>query len=96
MPGNGSNYADAYFAINYVKVFSTAQPLDPVVSGTQTLLTSATETGTASQTGSGSSASGTTTTGSNTGGGSGALGGVRVGAAVVLGAVGAAFAWSML
>ena len=94
MINNGSKFDDAYFAINYVKVFSTAQPLDPVASGTQTLLTSATDLGT-SATSAGSSPSGTS--GSNTGGGSGAPRGAVVGAtAVVLGAVGAAFVWAMM
>ena len=95
MINNGSKFDDAYFAINYVKVFSTAQPLDPVASGTQTLLTSATDLG-ASATGSGSNPSGTSGS-SGSGGGSGAPRGAVVGVtAVVLGAVGAAFVWAMM
>ena len=89
MINNGTNYADAYFAINYVKAFSTAQPLDPVVSGTQTLLTSA--TGSATATGASPSGSGSTT---------GSSGAVRVstgvGSAVGLGAVVAAAVWAIM
>ncbi|KAH9920835.1 concanavalin A-like lectin/glucanase domain-containing protein [Epithele typhae] len=91
-----SFYAEAYFAINYVKVFSSgAAPLDPVVSGSSTLgLTSITDS---FATGTGTAASGATS-GSTKAAGSGGSGAVPLlapggwGAAIaaVVGALGVA------
>ena len=47
MINNGtSQYADAFFEINYVKAYSLGDALDPTVSGSSTVLSSVAPTGT--------------------------------------------------
>ena len=70
MINNGtSQYADAFFEINYVKAYSLGTALDPIVSGTSVVLSSVSPTAT-----SGASASGTSS-GSGTNGALPSLGG---------------------
>ena len=62
---NGTNYADAFMEINYVKVFSANnETFVASLAGTSTVLMSATGSATPTATGTGSSA---TTTGGSTG-----------------------------
>ena len=58
MINNGtSQYADAYFEINYVKAYSLGDALDPTTSGTSIVLSSVAPTATSG--GNGASATGT-------------------------------------
>ena len=88
--GTGTNYADAFFEVNYVKVYSiNATVLDPTVSGGSTIFS------TASSTASAGGSSSTDTSGS--GGGNAAPQGPVVAGLTVLGAtVVAALAWAMM
>ncbi|KAI1787368.1 concanavalin A-like lectin/glucanase domain-containing protein [Ganoderma leucocontextum] len=89
---NGTNYADAYFDINYVKVFSlTAGVLVPSVSGGSTVLV--TQTGSAASASGSSSATGAA---GSQGGGNAAAVGASSYVAVVGATVLAAVSWMLL
>ncbi|KAI0830328.1 concanavalin A-like lectin/glucanase domain-containing protein [Trametes gibbosa] len=85
---NGTNYANAYFEIAYIKAFSNSAALVPSESGGSTVLVSATATS------SGASGSGTGTSGNTNSGPSDMSGGAYVG---LLGATMlAVFSWVFL
>ncbi|RPD63371.1 hypothetical protein L227DRAFT_521471 [Lentinus tigrinus ALCF2SS1-6] len=91
--GTGANYADAFFEVNYVKVYSVnSTVLSPSVSGGSTVFSTATTTASAG------GSSGTNASGSGSGsGGNGAAQGPMVAGLTVLGAtVVAALAWAMM
>ncbi|TFK92177.1 glycoside hydrolase family 16 protein [Polyporus arcularius HHB13444] len=94
--GTGANYADAFFEVNYVKVFSlNSTVLSPSSSGGSTVLETATTT--ASVGGSSATEKSGGTSGDNTAGGNGAATGPAVAGLTVLGAtVVAAFAWAFM
>ncbi|KAI0673170.1 concanavalin A-like lectin/glucanase domain-containing protein [Trametes maxima] len=96
---NGTNYADAYFEISSIKVFTTGNTvLTPTVSGGSTVLTSATATADPSS-GSGSSGSGSESSGSSGSGSSsnnGAMPGFAAYAATMGATALAAFSWMLL
>ena len=99
MNGTGTNYADAFFDINYVKVFGlTDSVLEPSIApGGTTVLVSATASPTAGNTNTNGSGSGSGNGGSGSDGGNGAAQGARVVGATVVGAgVVAAFAWALM
>ncbi|KAI9058735.1 glycoside hydrolase family 16 protein [Trametes sanguinea] len=95
---NGSNYANAYFEISSIKVFTVnGTVLTPTVSGSSTVLSSAT----ASVSANGSSSDGKSNGTSGSGSGSGSSGnGAMPGAAAYLAMLGAtalaAFSWTLL
>ncbi|KAI0651158.1 concanavalin A-like lectin/glucanase domain-containing protein [Trametes meyenii] len=95
---NGTNYADAFFEINYVKVFSSSPPLAAAgVSGTSTILVTDTATAVSPSgtgTGSGSDASGSGS--GNKNGGEGAGVSLRAGLAMWGATLCAGFIWVLL
>lgn len=97
MNGTGTNYANAFFDINYVKVFSLDDvAFEPSIApGGSTTLIAATGVptsggGNANTNGSGSGS------GSGSGGGNGAVSAKIVGATVVSASFVAAFAWALM
>lgn len=93
---NGTAYDDAYFEINYVKVYSNTAALVPTVSGGTTVLASDTAGVSATGSASGSAASGSATAGSGSGSNAAAVAGVRAGLAMWGATVCAAFVWALL
>ncbi|CDO77470.1 Glycoside Hydrolase Family 16 protein [Trametes cinnabarina] len=92
---NGSNYADAYFEISSIKVFTVnSTVLTPTVSGSSTVLSSATAS--ASPNGNSSSTSSNGTSGSGSGSGNGALPGAAAYMATLRVTALAAFSWMLL
>ncbi|KAI0363232.1 hypothetical protein BV20DRAFT_1040025 [Pilatotrama ljubarskyi] len=86
---NGTNYANAYFEISSIKVYSTSSALVATTSGGSTVFVSATATS------SGASSSGTGASSSDTSGSLGRVG-EQVYAALVGATVLAAFSWVLL
>ncbi|KAH9852960.1 concanavalin A-like lectin/glucanase domain-containing protein [Lenzites betulinus] len=92
---NGTaEYANAFFEINYVKVFSNTTPLEATTASGSVVL--APDTASASATGTAPAQSGSAGAGGNTGGSNGAQTAVRAGLAVWAATLGAGFAWAML
>ena len=100
-----SDYADAYMEINYVKVYSSQnETFVASLSGTSTVLMSATASATPTASGSGSSATGTGSTGSSGSSGSDGSSGssgesgvtARVYLAFAAGTVLSAFTWLLI
>ncbi|KAI8990389.1 concanavalin A-like lectin/glucanase domain-containing protein [Trametes punicea] len=94
---NGSNYADAFFEIQYVKVFSISAPLVSSESGGSAVLVPDTATGTATSTG--AAATGPSGAGSETAQNAaeeGTLASVRAGLALWGATICAAFIWALL
>lgn len=96
MINNGTAYDDAYFEINYVKVYSNTAALTPTVSGGTTVLASDTAGVSATGSASGSAASASGSAGSGSGSNAAAVAGVRAGLAMWGATVCAAFVWALL
>ncbi|KAH9886712.1 concanavalin A-like lectin/glucanase domain-containing protein [Cubamyces lactineus] len=94
---SGANYADAYFEISYIKVYSNSSALVASASGATTVLVSETASPTAGSSGSGN---GSTGSGSGTSGTNGGLSVAQTGARAYVALVGAtalaAFSWLFL
>ncbi len=92
---NGTNYADAFFEIGYLKAFSSEPLLAATISGTSTGLVTATADASSPSGTAGSSTGNGTTTGTN-GAGNGAFPNARTHVAVVAATMVSAFTWAML